>query len=84
MISLLDKNFATLAMLLSLGFVTTAIVVLILSGKCTGNDVAIASLCTAAGGLAGGIGGYSMHKQSEASATSTIGGVSITKTEQGS
>ncbi len=82
MLSLLDKNFATLAMLCALLFVVVAVAVLILSGKCQGSDVVITALCSAVTGLAGGIGGFSMHKTSDS--TMQTPGVQITKTDTGS
>ena len=81
MVAILKDNFSTFAMLLSLLIITGAVVVLILSGRCTGNDVAVASLCTAVGSVAGGIAGYSMHKTADSSVQSS--GVQITKSETG-
>jgi len=80
-IQLLDKNFATLAMLLALVFVTATVGVLIFCGKALGSDVVTTALCSAVTGLAGGIGGYSMHRTADSSVQSP--GVQITKTETG-
>ena len=81
MIDLLNKNFATLSMLLALAFVVLAIMLLIMWGKCSGSDVVIVALCSAVTGLAGGIGGYSMHKTADSMVQTP--GVLITKTETG-
>jgi hypothetical protein len=48
-------------MLLAFVAAVGAVVALILSGKCQGSDVVIVALCSAVTGLAGSIGGYSMH-----------------------
>jgi putative effector of murein hydrolase LrgA (UPF0299 family) len=81
MLTLLDKNFATLSMLLALIFVTATVGVLVWSGKASESGVITTALCSAVTGLAGGIGGYSMHKTADSSVQTP--GVQITKTETG-
>lgn len=81
MIELLKQNFPTFAMLLALNCVTVAVVALILSGKCQGSDVVIVALCSAVTGLAGAIGGYSMHKTADSSVQAD--GINVSKTVTG-
>jgi len=82
MISLLQKNFATLAMLLALGMILSSLVIMLWQ-KMIGPDSATATaLVTSIGTIVGGIAGYSMHKR-EDSTMQTQQGVQITKSATG-
>lgn len=80
MLDLLNRNFATLAMLLGLGMVLTTLVLLIMAGKITAESAVATGLVSLASAAVGGITGYSMHKTTD-SAVQTPSGIQIAKSE---
>lgn len=81
MLDLLNRNFATVSMLVALGMVLTALVTLLMTGKITADAAIATALGTSVGSIVGGIAGYSMHRSSDT--TAQANGIQITKTETG-
>lgn len=77
--SIVDRNFATIAMLVAFIAALAAVVILILMGRC--NDTILSTLGAAVTGLAGALGGYSMHRSSDTSVQTPS--VQVSKTETG-
>lgn len=72
MLALLDRNFATVAMLVGMIILASAALILLLSGKVTSSDPGFQAFATGASGLGMAIAGYSSHKQSDRQDPNTI------------
>lgn len=81
MLSLLHKNFATIAMLAALAMVLSVFSVLVWAGKITGESAAATALLTSTGTIVGGIAGFSMRRTSDTSSVQTTGAVQVSKSE---
>lgn len=84
MMNLLQKNFATVSMLLALGMILSALVTMLHWKMIEGDSSTATALVTSIGTIVGGIAGYSMHKTTDSTMqTQPAGGVQVSKTETG-
>ena len=79
--STLEKNFATLAMLVALAMILTALVLMLWLHMIQGDSATATALVTSIGTIVGGIAGYSMHRTTDATVQGN--GVKVTKLETG-